>query len=266
MAGAEAAMRGGAARSDLATRALVGTALAAVALAGLWAGGAILWLFVAAVALVAVDEWARLVHVGQVRRLVAIGGLALGLLLAAPFVWGPERTSVAMLVSIAVMMLLTVGGARAAAGLAYIGLAAIGLLYLREQPNGPALALWTLIVVILTDTGAYFAGRAIGGPKLAPAISPSKTWAGVVGGMIAALIGGALVGHLAELPPAMLWLGAPLAAVAQAGDLFESALKRRAGVKDSGALLPGHGGVLDRIDGAMPVVILVAALVAAGTL
>jgi len=140
------------------------------------------------------------------------------------------------------------------------------LLFLRAIPNGVAFALWTLLVVILTDTGAYFAGRAIGGPKLSPRLSPNKTWAGLVGGMIAAGIGGAIVAVVFRLPAPLLWLGAPLAVAAQAGDLYESALKRAAGVKDSGRLLPGHGGVLDRIDGLVPVATIMGALVAGGAM
>lgn len=264
MAGADA--RPARPGSDLEMRAIVGAALALAAATALWFGGIVLWLFVGAVALIALGEWSMLVGVGEVRRLVALAGLGAALVLAAPFAWGPERTSVAALVGVAMVLMLTFGRAWLAAGLIYIGLAAMGLPFLRASPHGLMLALWTIIVVILTDTGAYFAGRAIGGAKLAPSISPGKTWSGLGGGVAAALIGGALVGRLGGLAPATMWLGAPLALLAQGGDLFESALKRRAGVKDSGRLLPGHGGFLDRIDGALPVVILVAAIAAEGLL
>ena len=132
-------------------------------------------------------------------------------------------------------------------------------------------------VTIFTDTFAYFTGRAIGGPKVAPAISPKKTWAGLVGGMIGAAlwvvlwvvaIDGGIVGPRFELGLSLgaenlgsaALLGAGLALVAQAGDFFESWLKRRAGVKDSSKLIPGHGGVFDRIDGMIPVAIAVGAL------
>jgi phosphatidate cytidylyltransferase len=135
-------------------------------------------------------------------------------------------------------------------------------------------AVWTLVglslpvvlgiiaVVIATDVGAYFSGRTIGGPKIAPKISPSKTWAGLMGGMLAAgLVAAAMFAWntgSAELRPMLLIavaIGASLAILAQAGDFFESWLKRRAGVKDSSNLIPGHGGVFDRVDGLLPVAI-----------
>ncbi len=111
-----------------------------------------------------------------------------------------------------------------------------------------------LAAVIATDIGAYFAGRMIGGPKIAPAISPSKTWAGLIGGMTAAALAVAVVTG----QPVLAGAGAALAVVAQIGDFFESGMKRRAGVKDSGNLIPGHGGMFDRVDG------LLAASIAAG--
>ena len=114
--------------------------------------------------------------------------------------------------------------------------------------------------------GAFFAGRAIGGPKLAPTISPNKTWAGLIGGMVSAAVVGALIARLGHLPTRALWLAPLLAVAAQIGDLAESGMKRRVGLKDSGSILPGHGGLLDRIDGMLPVAILVAALVANGSL
>jgi phosphatidate cytidylyltransferase len=160
------------------------------------------------------------------------------------------------------------------AGAVYFGLAA-GVLV------GAADFLIVLIVltVVFTDTFAFFTGRAIGGPKIAPAISPSKTWAGLLGGMAGAAlwlvlwvvaIDGGIVGPRFELGLALTGenlggaalLGAGLAVLAQAGDFLESWLKRRAGVKDSSKLIPGHGGVFDRIDGMIPVAIAVGAIAA----
>ncbi len=147
-------------------------------------------------------------------------------------------------------------------GTAYVALAVISLASL---PLGVVLGI--VAVVIATDTGAYFSGRAIGGPKIAPEISPSKTWAGLGGGMLAAGIvsAGTFVWNTGELVMRpMLFIafttGAMLAVVAQTGDFFESWLKRRAGMKDSSQLIPGHGGVFDRVDGLLPVAIIGALL------
>lgn len=137
-----------------------------------------------------------------------------------------------------------------------------------------AIAVWTLIglplpvvlgilaIVIATDVGAYFSGRTIGGPKIAPKISPSKTWAGLLGGMLAAglVSAGAFVWNTGSAEVRLMLfiafaIGAVLAVLAQAGDFFESWLKRRAGMKDSSNLIPGHGGVFDRVDGLLPVAI-----------
>lgn len=150
-------------------------------------------------------------------------------------------------------------------GFAYALAAALALLWVRDRAdNGIAMVMWVFIVVWATDIGAYVAGKAIGGPKLAPSISPGKTWAGFYGGVAAATLLGAAWVLLAGLRP-VLFLLAPLFAVAaQGGDLFESWMKRQAGVKDSGSWLPGHGGVFDRLDGLLPVAILTAGAVIAG--
>lgn len=158
-------------------------------------------------------------------------------------------------------------------GAAYIGAAVYAMIMLPLQGFGAAIG-----VVVFTDVFAYFAGRGIGGPRIAPRISPSKTWAGLFGGMIGAAlfvaglaythfsIGGyslsEMVAELGSQIALMMALGAGLAVLAQAGDFFESWLKRRAGVKDSSKLIPGHGGVFDRIDGLLPVSIVVGYLAA----
>jgi phosphatidate cytidylyltransferase len=156
-----------------------------------------------------------------------------------------------------------------ASGLLYIGAACFGLLI-----SPPELRWLVVLVVIATDTGAYFAGRKFGGAKIAPEISPSKTWAGLYGGMIYAalvmlvafvkskssLIEGPdpILNVIVQYPHTlfmMILAGLTLAILAQCGDFFESWMKRRAGVKDSGALIPGHGGLFDRLDGLLPVAI-----------
>ena len=126
------------------------------------------------------------------------------------------------------------------------------------------LVFWVFIVTWATDILAYFAGRAIGGPKLAPRISPNKTWAGLIGGVIGAGLLGWLTATWFQMEPLFLWAGAPMGVIAQIGDLYESWAKRRAGIKDSGNLLPGHGGVLDRLDGLLAVVFATTVLLMAG--
>ena len=154
------------------------------------------------------------------------------------------------------------------AGFAYSLVPALALLWVRDRyelagvPMGLELLMWVFIVTWSVDVGAYFTGRTVGGPKLAPAISPNKTWSGLLGGMVAAALFGGLWAWLLLLPGALLWLAPLFALAAQAGDLFESWLKRRAGVKDSGSWLPGHGGALDRLDG----LVVVAALTALATI
>lgn len=249
-------------RSDLPTRVASGIAMLAVALGAIWLGGVPFWLLVSAVSLVMLVEWYGLVGAERWQLILALVGLALALLIAG---WNEMASRSGVVVVAAIGIVAAVAAAtrnvKLAAGLAYAALPALALLAIRALPEGGfGLALWTMAVVWATDIGAFFAGRRIGGLKLAPTISPSKTWAGLIGGMVAAGLVGAGLGILLELPLATVWLGVPLAVVAQLGDLFESALKRRAGVKDSGHLLPGHGGVLDRLDGLVPVAILVSLL------
>lgn len=152
------------------------------------------------------------------------------------------------------------GAAWYLSGFFYALLPALALLWIRERDtHGLDLLIWAFIVTWSTDIGAYFAGRMFGRRKLAPSISPNKTVEGLYGGIAAAaLLGGAWT-LATGLGIALLALAPVLALAAQGGDLFESGMKRRAGVKDSGAWLPGHGGVLDRLDGLVPVAVLTAA-------
>jgi len=146
---------------------------------------------------------------------------------------------------------------------AYSLTALLGLLWLRHQPSfGRETILWIVICVWATDIGAYFLGSLAGGARLAPSISPSKTWSGLAGGMCFAVVISAACGLAFDAgdTPALAVAGVAIALVAQAGDLFESATKRGAGVKDSGRLIPGHGGLLDRIDGLIAALVGIAAL------
>ncbi len=153
-------------------------------------------------------------------------------------------------------------------GIAYVGLASTALIAMRENSTD---LLAVIASVIATDTGAYFAGRTIGGPKIAPSISPSKTWAGLGGGMIASALTMVAVNEYVRDFLFGGWVllalfGAVIAIVAQAGDFLESAMKRKAGVKDSGHLIPGHGGLFDRLDGLLAVSVLMLVLMAVSNL
>ena len=206
--------------NELAKRTAAAIVLVAIALVAAVAGGYLFAALAAAAACIMFYEWRRIVH-----------GWGLG--------WQ-------------------------VAGFAYALAPALALLWIRDRfevagnPAGLELLVWVFIVTWSVDIGAYFAGRSFGGPKLAPAISPSKTWSGLIGGVVAAAIGGAVWASAVALPLATLGLAPLLAVAAQGGDLFESWLKRRARVKDSGTWLPGHGGALDRLDGLVVVATLTA--------
>jgi len=262
--------------SELQLRVLSGVVMIAVTLAALWLGGLAFWALSSLLAVLMMIEWSTMAKAAR-WQIVLAAALATAMMGTALSFTDPLQLAIhddrliAQTIDLAglsaILLAVVSFRARLGAGLLYAVLPAIALIFVRQQPgHGLTLALWTLLIVWATDIGAYFAGRAIGGPKLAPRISPNKTWAGLIGGMAAALAVGSGVAAAAKLP-SLCWIaGAPLAAAAQIGDLFESWLKRRSGVKDSGKLLPGHGGVLDRLDGLIPVALLVAAGVAMGLL
>jgi phosphatidate cytidylyltransferase len=131
-------------------------------------------------------------------------------------------------------------------------MASVGLVAMRDGPSGFWIVLWLILVVVATDIGGYFAGRFIGGPKLWVKISPKKTWSGTIGGwVLAVVVSGAFAVWMGWNLPLLAVVALVLSVASQAGDLAESAVKRAVGIKDSGFLIPGHGGLLDRFDGLM---------------
>jgi phosphatidate cytidylyltransferase len=250
---------------NLLTRTVTAIVLLAVAIGALYAGKGSFWLLAAFLAAAMMAEWSELMKVGRPKTVIAVG-LIIGLLIFAHPSYRPID-------GIALMALLGAGAAaalfgmslRLGAGLLYIGLATLAIVFLREI-GGLWLTLWALATVWATDIGAYFSGKQIGGPKLAPALSPNKTWAGLIGGVASAVIVSAVFVSYTDFPGWFVLLAPGLAVLAQLGDLYESWLKRRAGVKDSSNIFPGHGGALDRLDGLLPVAICVAALLAAGAM
>ncbi|WP_235907671.1 phosphatidate cytidylyltransferase [Siccirubricoccus phaeus] len=246
---------------DLRKRALSAAILVPGALLCVWLGGAA-WtaLLAVAVALTA-WEWVRLCGFSTARP----PGLAVPLLvlaagaLALAGQWG---VALALLpLGFLGLWVALRGGGRPGFwlgfGVLYIGLAGLALLHLRGDAAGLRNVLFLLFVVWASDIGAYLAGRLFGGPKLAPAISPNKTWSGAAGGLAAAMAVGLAAAYVMEpfavSPPALrvALVAAGLGLLAQAGDLFESWIKRRFQVKDTSALIPGHGGLLDRLDGVL---------------
>jgi phosphatidate cytidylyltransferase len=253
-------------QSDLPTRFAVGVVLIAVALVAVWLGGWPFRILAAAAAAIMLVEWADMHKVPRLWAWAGAALIVLNLLAIAEYFYPAAAEEGATVENFALALrfapvlgfalLLGLASRRPvmAWGYAYIGIPAFALMVMSWID--PLLVLWVLVVTWATDIFAYFAGRAIGGPKLAPAISPNKTWAGLGGGMAGAAILGWLVARglaINEIVPWIHWYGAAMGLIAQAGDLYESWVKRRAGVKDSGSLLPGHGGALDRLDGLLAV-------------
>jgi phosphatidate cytidylyltransferase len=235
--------------ADLATRVASGFVLAAIALAGAWLGGWIAAVVVYGVVAVVHREWSHLTRTGGSASLALTVGLAVVLISAAAGYW---------LLAVALAFLLAVAGfalARnvwAAAGPIYAATLGLGILAIRLAPEFGLLAIIFLFAVVwATDSGAFVFGRMIGGPKLWPVLSPNKTWAGSIGGLAAGLLAGVIVLGIARLPVNLsaVLVCLILSLISQVGDLFESWLKRRVGAKDSGAIIPGHGGLMDRVDG-----------------
>jgi phosphatidate cytidylyltransferase len=233
---------------ELVQRVTVGILLIIVAVLELWLGGSALWVLATVAALIMGGEWAGLTRAEDKRRFMQYA-LCIPLALMSPLAAGPSILALAAIAGATIFTLIVTRNRWLAAGVPYVALPIMALLWIRMQDNGLLLAFWALSLVWATDIGAFFAGRNFGGPKVAPAISPNKTWSGLIGGMIAALLLGWGLTSYYDLPFQLAMASPGLALLAQAGDFFESWMKRRAGVKDSGTILPGHGGVLDRLDG-----------------
>jgi len=242
-------------RYEWPVRALFGALLAASALCAAAAGGFVFAGFVALVTGVAAREWHRMF--GGARFALPVGATASSIVLAL-------GCAVALPGTLWPVLILAIGGTAAAAsasaagssavwnglGSVYLGMPALALVLLRTAlARGLAAAFVVFVAVWAADTGALLGGRLLRGPKLIPSLSPNKTWAGfVVGSVAAAVCVGTYVAVIGGKPLEGALIGLGLALAGHAGDLFESWLKRRVGRKNSGGLIPGHGGVLDRID------------------
>ena len=238
---------------NLLVRILASLVLAPLTIGAAYAGG---WLWTTLVTLAAIGlylEWLMVVGAARAVRITASGSVALvvsGAYLAAGEI---ELALAAQLLGLVVVALLSSEQRGwAAAGFLYAAATQTASVLVRlDTVAGFAALIFVVLVVWVTDSGGYFAGRGIGGPKLWPRVSPKKTWVGAIGGFAAFGLG---------RPLPLLLLAAILSVASQLGDLFESAVKRRFGVKDSSHIIPGHGGLMDRLDGFVAAIVLAAAL------
>ena len=242
--------------SDLLVRSASALFLAPIVLVDVWAGGYWYSLFVILLGIMIAREWVAIVHGGDSKQFLLH---TVAILLAATAISFAEIQLILIPAAISIVLVLMSKSPKSFwsyIGVLYLALPIWAFMALRSDSEwGLKAIIWCLVIVWATDTFAYFAGRTIGGPKLAPKLSPKKTWAGMGGAIVGASAASAAFSIYCELP---IWpliaIAAQLAIIAQGGDIFESALKRHFGVKDSGDLIPGHGGVLDRVDGLLAVV------------
>jgi phosphatidate cytidylyltransferase len=243
-------------QSELRLRILSGIVLAVVVLAATWFGGLAFRTLAAAIGVLVYYEWSTITRLPETDfRGNAFGWVSV-VLVSSLVLFGVDELALPLLLGATaigiVYALVLKGSGWLAGGIVYSGLTVISLATIRgDTAHGFAAMLFIFAVVWATDILAYFIGRAVGGPKLAPSISPGKTWSGAIGGALSAVIAGTLV-HMAFFSLNGLWvpiIALVLSAFSQIGDLFESFIKRRFGAKDSSRLIPGHGGVMDRVDG-----------------
>lgn len=249
--------------ADLLTRLVTGVLIAAVGLGAVWAGHPWFSLLVVTIVATLVWELARMLGAGPIRALTlgAVGG---ALLLAAKLLPVGLGLPLLMVPGMAGLVLLARNRTLFLVLAVLIMLASFGLMFHRDT-FGVTWMLWLVLVVAVTDIMGYFAGRILGGPKFWPRVSPKKTWSGTVAGWIGAAVVGAIFMAVTGAGVELIGVSVALSMASQMGDVAESAVKRRAGVKDSSALLPGHGGLWDRFDGMLGaafVLLIVESLVA----
>lgn len=252
---------------DWITRPVFGVLLAAGALGAIFGGTPYVALMAAIAAVLGAREWYSIIGGGKSTRAMCLTSAVI-LFALTDFVLFHRVTAALTVLALGAAIILIVEYWRKglywwqAGGVLYLGLPSLALACLRDTSHGAWLILGTFAAVWATDTGALVAGNLIGGPKLAPRISPNKTWSGFFGGIAAATAADAIFAlAVGAIPWAGALFGAGLAVASHLGDLFESAFKRRFRVKDSSDLIPGHGGVLDRIDSTLAAVFLLAVLV-----
>lgn len=248
--------------SELRLRVISGLVLAFIAFAEVWVGGWLFAVFVSAMAFIVFLEWTAIIGLNafETTRFRVSVLMLLPLLVLVFFGTFPAIIGVCVGAVIAYLVTLKCTKETAswtAFATLYCGSSAIALVGLRDSEHGIAAILLLFAIVWGTDIGAYFIGRKLGGPKLAPKISPGKTRSGAVGGLLIAAMSALVIAMLTDVlnPLPAFLIALVISIISQLGDLFESFLKRRFNVKDSGAIIPGHGGMFDRVDGLMPAAI-----------
>jgi phosphatidate cytidylyltransferase len=238
---------------ELGKRVVSGAVMAAAALGTAWLGGVLFLLVWTAAAFIVFWEWTGIIKSAPRSLLIAIGTSAIAGAAISLFMGAPAIALICAVIGAGVAAASAQPGrVWAAAGVLYAAAVVVPVAMLRDAPAlGFAAVLWLFAVVWAEDIVAYFAGKMIGGPKLAPRISPKKTWSGAIGGTVASVVAGCAVvyGFGITVRPAHVVLAIAVSIAAQCGDLLESWIKRRLGVKDSSGLIPGHGGAMDRLDG-----------------
>jgi phosphatidate cytidylyltransferase len=250
--------------SDLGVRTLSAAVLIPAVLVDIWVGGVWFEVFAAFLGILMAYEWTVIAHRRSTEQF-ALHALAALCAAFLPQDAGPGAAIVAVLVLMVVSIVATILRDRprsiwTAVGVPYVALPVLALVVLRHDAVwGLHAIVWIMLTVWAADTLAYFAGRIIGGPKLAPIISPKKTWAGMGGAIVgSALASGIYASYVAPAVLPLVVLAGIFAVAEQGGDILESACKRFHGVKDSGDLIPGHGGIIDRVDGLIAVTMLAA--------
>jgi phosphatidate cytidylyltransferase len=248
--------------SELRLRVLSAVVLAALAFGAVWAGGFVFAAFASIMAFVVFLEWTAIIGLTAFEIARFRAAVNMLLLLALLNLFGVIAAMVSLLLFTVLAQVSAAGTTQqlanwTAAAVFYCGAAAIALVGLRNGQGGISAVLLLFAIVWGTDIGAYFVGRKLGGPKLAPKISPGKTQSGAVGGLVVAMVGAAIIAAATGLlsPVTAILIAAFVSIISQMGDLFESYIKRRFKVKDSGSIIPGHGGMFDRVDGLMPAAI-----------
>lgn len=255
--------------SNLTLRIISALVLGGFALAALYYGS---YFWLAAIGIMTIGlviEWVSLVDIKRPALSAALLAVLIFSALFSAREFGIEKPGFALLVSAVFLMFcgLVTGISsvkRFGFGLAYIGAPVLALYWLRDLPDGAGLVvtLWLLLTIWATDSFAYFVGRAVGGPKLFPVISPKKTWSGALGGVFGAALTGVVLHWAFQLSGSMLAIAvisASVSVLSQFGDALESTIKRDFNVKDSGKIIPGHGGLFDRLDGLLVTAPVVAA-------